>query len=119
MADMPQQMLDYRGPERTNESERVPIVNRRSLALAAVVVAVVLLANYLLAEAAFNNISDMPRIVRRIGPIMNSVLCAISFACTPLVRRFTRGPFTPHVLVSLLPIAAIFADVVLISDAFP
>ena len=114
---MPQQMLDYRGPER-NESERVPIVNCRSLALAAVVVAVVLLANYLLAEAAFRNRSDIPRIVSRIGPIINSVLCAISFAFTPLVKRFIRGPLTLHILVSLLPIAAIFADILLIGAAF-
>jgi hypothetical protein len=83
------------------------------------VVALVLLANFGLAEAAVNNRSDIPRILSQIGPIVNSVLCAISFASTPLVKRFTRSPLTLHVLVSLLPIAAIFADVVLIGDAMP
>jgi hypothetical protein len=114
-----QQMLDYHGPERANESEHVPIVNRRSVALAAVVVAVVLLANFVLAEAAYDNRLNPTQILIRIGPITNGVLCAVSFAFTPLVKRFTRGPLALHILASLLPIAAMFADVLLIGGGFP
>jgi len=114
---MAQQMLDYRAPERG--SEHAPIVNRRSVALAAVVVAAVILANVVLAEAADRHWLSPTRILTRIGPITNSLLCVISFALTPLVKRLTGGPLALHILVSLLPIAAIFADVFLIGNAFP
>jgi len=84
-----------------------------------VVVAVVVLANFVLAEAAYDNRLNTTQIIIRIGPITNSILCVVSFAFTPLVKRFTGGALALHTLVSLLPISAIFVDVLLIGGGFP
>ena len=73
------------------------------------------LANFVLVtEAATDKSWGALQIMILIGPITNGVLCAVSFAFTPLVKRFTGGALTLHILASLLPLAAIFADGLLI-----
>jgi hypothetical protein len=75
----------------------------------------VLLANFVLVTGAATDEGWVAlRIMLVYAPLTNAVLCAVSFACTPLVKRFTGGALTLHIGASVLPLAATVVDALII-----